>query len=65
MVNTPNAPDGLFDRIEKEPENACLYKRLHSDYTYVLDKIYAREEIEKAKASPPLKGSTISSTWAR
>ena len=30
----------------------CLYKRLNLDYTYGLDKIYDREEIEKAKASP-------------
>jgi late competence protein required for DNA uptake (superfamily II DNA/RNA helicase) len=28
MVSTPNAPDGLFERIEKEPEETCLYKRL-------------------------------------
>src|ERR671933_82124 len=26
MVSTPNAPDGLFERIEKEPEDTCLYK---------------------------------------
>ena len=52
MVSTPNAPDGLFERIEREPENTCLYKRLFLDYTYGLDKIYTREEIEKAKASP-------------
>ncbi len=52
MVSTPNAPDGLFERIEKEPEGTCLYKRLLLDYTYGLDRIYAREEIEMAKASP-------------
>ena len=52
MVSTPNAPDGLFEKIEREPENTCLYKRLFLDYTYGLDKIYNREEIEKAKASP-------------
>jgi hypothetical protein len=23
MVSTPNAPDGLFERIEKEPEETC------------------------------------------
>ncbi|MFL6453097.1 MAG: hypothetical protein ACJ71L_03730, partial [Nitrososphaeraceae archaeon] len=28
MVSTPNAPDGLFERIEKESEDTCLYKRL-------------------------------------
>ena len=53
MVSTPNAPDGLFEKIEREPEDTCLYKRLFLDYTYGLDKIYTRrEEIEKAKRSP-------------
>jgi terminase large subunit-like protein len=52
MVSTPYAPDGLFDSIEKEPEESCIYKRILLDYTYGLDKIYTREEIEKAKVSP-------------
>ena len=52
MVSTPYAPDGLFDSIEKEPEESCIYKRILLDYTYGLDKIYTREEIEKAKISP-------------
>jgi hypothetical protein len=34
MVSTPNAPEGLFERIEKESEDTCLYKRLFLDYTY-------------------------------
>jgi hypothetical protein len=52
MVSTPNAPDGLFERIEKEPEETCIYKRLKLDYTYGLGKIYSQEEIDKAKQSP-------------
>ncbi len=52
MVSTPDAPDGLFEKIEKEEEETCIYKRLKLDYSYGLDKIYGREEIEKAKASP-------------
>ena len=52
MVSTPNAPDGLFERIEKEAEDTCLYKRIFLDYTYGIGKIYAAEEIERAKASP-------------
>jgi hypothetical protein len=52
MVSTPYAPDGLFDSIEKEPKESCIYKRILLDYTYGLDKIYTREEIEKAKVSP-------------
>ena len=52
MVSTPNAPEQLFERIEKEPEDTCLYKRLFLDYTYGIGKIYTAEEIEKAKQSP-------------
>jgi hypothetical protein len=52
MVSTPNAPDGLFERIEKEPEETCLYKRLFLDYTYGLGRIYTEAEIAAAKASP-------------
>jgi hypothetical protein len=51
MVSTPYAPDGLFDSMEKEPEETCIYKQILLDYTYGLDKIYTREEIEKAKVS--------------
>ncbi len=52
MVSTPNAPEGLFERIEKEAEDTCLYKRIFLDYTYGVGKIYTAEEIEKAKQSP-------------
>ena len=52
LVSTPNAPEGLFERIEKEPESTCLYKRLFLDYTYGLDRIYTVSEIDAAKASP-------------
>ena len=52
MVSTPNAPGGLFERIEQEPEETCIYKRIFLDYTYGLDKIYTRDEIENAKQSP-------------
>jgi hypothetical protein len=52
MVSTPNAPKGLFERIEKESEDTCLYKRIFLDYTYGIGKIYTAEEIEKAKQSP-------------
>jgi hypothetical protein len=52
MVSTPNAPDGLFERIEKEAEDTCLYKRIFLDYTYGIGKIYTQEEIDKTKQSP-------------
>ena len=45
MVSTPNAPDSLFEKIEKEPEETCIYKRLLPDYTYGLDKIYTQRRI--------------------
>jgi len=51
MVSTPNAHDGLFEGIEKEPEDTCIYKRLFLDYSYGIGKIYTQEEIEKTKAS--------------
>jgi hypothetical protein len=38
MVSTPNAPDGLFERIEIETEDTCLYKRIFLDYTMALAK---------------------------
>jgi hypothetical protein len=52
MVSTPNAPEGLFEKIEKESEGTCLYKRLFLDYTYGIGRIYTAEEIEKTKQSP-------------
>jgi hypothetical protein len=52
MVSTPNAPGGLFERIQKESEEICIYKRIKLDYTYGLDRIYTRQEIDKAKTSP-------------
>jgi hypothetical protein len=52
MVSTPNTPGGLFERIEKEAEDICLYKRIFLDYTYGIGKIYTAEEIEKAEQSP-------------
>ena len=52
LVSTPNAPGGLFEKIEKEPESSCIYKRLKMDYTYGIGKIYTKEEIDKARQSP-------------
>jgi hypothetical protein len=52
MVSTPNAPNGLFQKIEQEPFEKCIYKKVFLDYTYGLDKIYTKEEIDKARMSP-------------
>jgi len=50
IVSTPNAPGGLFERIEKDPNSK--YKKLFLDYTFGLDKIYDRAFIEKKKLEP-------------
>ena len=50
MVSTPNAPEGLFEMIEREEQ--CLYHRILLPYTRGLGKIYAEQEIAKAKESP-------------
>jgi len=66
MVSTPNAPEGLFERLEKEPYDTCLYKRLFLDYTYGIGKIYTADEIEQAKRSPSFeRESTTSSIWVK
>jgi hypothetical protein len=52
LVSTPNAPGGLFQKIEQEPEDSCIYKRISLGYQVGLDKIHTKEEIEKAKSSP-------------
>lgn len=52
MVSTPNTPGGLFERIEKEPFEQCIYKKMFLDYTFGLNKIYTKEEIDKARMSP-------------
>lgn len=58
MVSTPNAPEGLFEKIEREPDESCLYKRLWLPYTVGLPNaadplnIYSVEEIEAQKVSP-------------
>jgi hypothetical protein len=53
MVSTPNKPLGMFEQIERQSEEECLYKRLFLDYTYGLDKIYDRKFIEKIKKQDP------------
>jgi hypothetical protein len=43
---------GLFQKIEQEPFEKCIYKKIFLDYTYGLNKIYTKEEIDKARMSP-------------
>ena len=51
MVSTPNAPGGLFERIEKESFYTCIYKKLFLDYTYGLDKIYKGRDCKSQSQS--------------
>ena len=39
MISTPYAPDGLFEKIGREPEESCIYKRIFMDYSYGLGKV--------------------------
>ena len=50
MVSTPNRPGGLFQGIEQDPNSK--YVKISLDYTFGLDKIYDRFEIEKKKLEP-------------
>jgi hypothetical protein len=50
MVSTPNAPGGLFESIEKDPDSK--YTKIFLDYTIGLDKIFNRAEIEQKKKEP-------------
>lgn len=34
MVSTPNAPGGLFQKIEQESFDSCIYKKLFLDHVY-------------------------------
>jgi hypothetical protein len=51
MMSTPNAPGGLFETIEKESFDLHLQENLFGLY-YGVGKIYTKEEIDKARASP-------------
>jgi hypothetical protein len=50
MVSTPNRPDGLFEKIERDKDSK--YKKLFLDYTYGLGKIYDPEYIALKKLEP-------------
>jgi hypothetical protein len=49
MVSTPNALGGLLERIEKEPVDSCIYKKLFLHWSEGLGKIYTTKETEKAE----------------
>ncbi len=51
-VTTPNAPLQLADKINRESESQCIYKRLRLDYTYGVNTIYSNEDLMQARKSP-------------
>jgi hypothetical protein len=59
MVSTPNNPSGLFEQLENESPEQCLYHHMFLDYRLGLGKIYSIHDIEKAKQSLPLSERTI------
>lgn len=50
LISTPNLPNGLFHRMDQEPNSR--YTTLRFDYTWGVDKIYDSAQIEAAKRSP-------------
>jgi hypothetical protein len=51
LVSTPNKPDGLFARLQREPDDKSIYKKFYFPYTRGLGKIYSEQEIAIAKQS--------------
>ncbi len=52
MVSTPGEPSGLFQTIEQEPADSCIYHRIFLDWRYGYGKIFTLEDIERARKSP-------------
>jgi hypothetical protein len=50
MASIPNRPDGLFEKIEKDPNTK--YHKIFLDYTVGLGKIYDPLEIERKRNNP-------------
>jgi len=50
--STAYEPDGLMERIEKQSEEECNYKRLYVLMDKLLGYIYTDDDDERAKASP-------------
>jgi hypothetical protein len=50
MISTPNAPNGLFESIEKDPNSK--YHKIFLLVDVGLDKIFDRKEIEKKRLEP-------------
>ena len=49
LVSTPGTPGGLMETIDVNPKS--IYHKLRLDYTYGEEKIYTKEDLDKAKKS--------------
>lgn len=52
MVSTPNKPDLLFQMIEEESDDKCIYHRFFFNYNWGIGKMFTQEEIDAQKQSP-------------
>lgn len=52
IVSTPNKPDLLFQQIEEEPDDKCMYRRLFFNYQWGLNKMFTQDEIDLQRMSP-------------
>jgi hypothetical protein len=50
MESTPNAPNQLYESIENE--EPCLYEKIFLPYTVAVGKMYSKQDILDAQASP-------------
>jgi hypothetical protein len=62
MVSTPNAPGGLFQKVEQEPFESCIYKKIFLDYIWGVGKIYSEEEIRMPRYPHHFQGNINYST---
>jgi len=49
LVSTPNMPNGMFDKIEKDPNS--IYQKVLLPYTVGMEKIFTKDDIDNAKKS--------------
>lgn len=52
MVSTPDKPDKLFQMIEEEPDDKCIYRRLFFNYQWGIGKMFTEEEMAIQRISP-------------
>ncbi len=53
MESTPNAPNQLYETIERE--EPCLYDKVFLPYDIALGKMYTEQDIQAARQSPSLR----------